>query len=67
MISIKIIDGLVGGQMKNKSKKPSAVDKSQEPLDYRIIEKLREEAWARPQVQKNWEEFDKKQKQNSIK
>ena len=51
--------------MKNKSKKPSAVDKSQEPFDYSKIEKLRQEAWKSPQVQKNWEEFDKKQ--NSIK
>ena len=47
--------------MKNKSKKTSVVDKSQEPFDYSRIEKLRQKAWASPQVQKNWEEFDKKQ------
>ena len=47
--------------MSKKSK--NVVDKSQEPLDYGIIEKLRQEAWARPQVQKNWEEFHRRQEE----
>ena len=49
--------------MSKKLKKENATNKSQATLgyDYRRIEKLREEAWARPEVQKNWEEFEKKQ------
>ena len=49
--------------MSKKSKKASVVDKSQEPLDYSVIEKLRQEAWSRPQVQKNWREFHRREAQ----
>ena len=49
--------------MKNKSKKPSAVDNSQEPFDYSRIEKLRQKAWKSPQVRKNWEEFHRREAQ----
>ena len=49
--------------MGKKLKKSDSVEASQQPLDYRIIEELREKAWADPQVKKNWEEFDRKQQQ----
>ncbi len=49
------------GREKNK-KEP--IDKSQEHLDYAYIEELRRQAWADPEVKKNWAEFDRKQKEN---
>ena len=49
--------------MSKKSKKASAMGKSQEPFDYREIQELREKAWNDPQVQKNWEEFHKRQEE----
>ena len=40
-------------------------NKPQEHLDYAYIEELRKQAWADPEVKKNWTEFDKQQKENS--
>lgn len=48
---------------KESEEKP--IDKSQEPLDYRYIEELRQKAWADPEVKRNWAEFNKKQKENN--
>ena len=52
--------------MDKKLKKSDSVETPQQPFDYRIIEELREKAWADPQVKKNWEEFDRKQQQSLI-
>ena len=52
-------------KMKNKESKEKPIDKSQEHLDYRYIEELRQKAWADPEVKKNWAEFNKKQKENN--
>ena len=52
-------------KMGNKESEEKPIDKSQEPYDYSRIEKLREEAWKDPEVRKNWEEFDKRQKENN--
>ena len=47
-----------------KEDEKTSIDKSQEHLDYEYIETLRKQAWADPEVKKNWEEFDKKQQEN---
>ena len=52
--------------MDKKLNKSDSVETSQQLLDYRIIEELREKAWADPQVKKNWEEFNRKQQQSLI-
>ena len=51
--------------VKQKNEK-TPTDKPQEQhFDYAYIEKLREQAWADPEVKENWKEFDKKQKENN--
>ena len=52
-------------KMIKKENQTEPIDKSQEHFDYAYIEKLRQQAWAKPEVKKNWEEFDKKQKAKS--
>lgn len=49
--------------MSKKQKKTSVLDKSQDFFNYEEIRELREKAWNDPQVQKNWEEFHKRQEE----
>ena len=51
--------------MSKKSKKP--MDTSQKPFDYKEIQELRKKAWNDPQVQKNWEEFHRRQEERKYK
>ena len=50
-------------KMEKKKDEEKTIDKSQEPFDYAHIEELRRKAWADPEVKKNWEEFDRKQRE----
>ena len=47
---------------KNQKNEQRSIDKSQKHYDYTRIEELRKKVWADPEAQKNWEEFDRKQK-----
>ena len=52
-------------EMEKKETEAKPVDKSQEHFDYAHIEELRKQAWADPEVKKNWAELERKQKENN--
>ena len=49
---------------KKQENKKEVIDKSQEHYDYARIEALREKVWSDSEAKKNWEEFDRRRKEN---